>query len=326
MGNLNSSIPKEILNAFAKKQGFSLLIKGDAGTGKTTLALEILARMPNAHYISSRIQPSSLYNYFPWIKNIPKENIIDGTQIKLLYPNITKKDAFINAVKFRNIPDFIKLIYQKAEDAKDSEKPTIVVDSWDAIIGATVQEWEKKNLPGNNETILTEITRQMNVNLILVVETAQKSFLDYIIDGIIQMEKKEFHNRRIRYFTIDKLRGIKIENFKYIYTLQNGRFHYFKPLKNIKEILPNLLINYSSSTDKINTRIKDFDNLIKEGFPIRSKNPIIINENIGTDYLILGSFQNNLIVYEMLSNTPLFGIDLEEEDTENIRLRLRPIL
>ncbi|MHA1831807.1 MAG: gas vesicle protein GvpD P-loop domain-containing protein, partial [Candidatus Helarchaeota archaeon] len=198
MGILKNSIPDEILKAFDQKYGFSLLIKGDAGTGKTTFALEILARKQNAFYISSRVTPMSLYNQFPWIRNIPKENIIDGTQIDLQYTGITKKEAILNAVRFRNIPDFIKLIYHKAEESKNGEKITIVVDSWDAILGAIVQEWEKKNLPGSNETILAELTRQLNINLILIVETNEKSFLDYIVDGIITMEKIEFNSRRMR--------------------------------------------------------------------------------------------------------------------------------
>ncbi|MHA1230793.1 MAG: RAD55 family ATPase [Candidatus Helarchaeota archaeon] len=287
MGNFEGSIPPEILNAFDQKHGFSLLIKGEAGTGKTTLALEILAKKKNAIYISSRVTPESLYNQFPWIKNIPKENIIDGTQIDLKYSTVSHKEAFLHAVKFRNMPDFIKLIYRKAEEIESPEKATIVVDSWDAILGSIVQEWERKNLVGYNETILAELTRQMNINLILIAETDDKSFLDYIVDGIIRIDKTEFDEKRIRILTIEKMRGITIKNFRYLFTLKDGRFHYFRPNLNIKKILDKIEINMKDIEDKITTGIEDFDNLIDGGFSIFSKTLFLIDDTIGDEYSFL---------------------------------------
>ncbi|MHA1270101.1 MAG: RAD55 family ATPase [Candidatus Helarchaeota archaeon] len=286
MGNLNNSIPEEILNSFKGEQGFSLLIKGDAGTGKTTLALEILARMPNAIYISSRVSPQSLFNQFPWIRNIPKENIFDGTQIEVNYPDRSRKDAFINAVKFRNVPDFIKLIYAKADEVKPN-KTTIVVDSWDAILGAIVHEWEKRNIPGVSETILAELTRQMNINLILITETYEGSFLDYIVDGIIKMEKFEYDGKRMRTLTIEKLRGVTINNFKYLFTLKDGRFYFFKPLPKIKNILQKIVVKPTALENKIGTGIEDFNRLIGGGFPINSRNMFIVDKTVGSDYIIL---------------------------------------
>ncbi|MHA1752538.1 MAG: gas vesicle protein GvpD P-loop domain-containing protein [Candidatus Helarchaeota archaeon] len=317
MGILKNSIPDEILKAFDQKYGFSLLIKGDAGTGKTTFALEILARKQNAFYISSRVTPMSLYNQFPWIRNIPKENIIDGTQIDLQYTGITKKEAILNAVRFRNIPDFIKLIYHKAEESKNGEKITIVVDSWDAILGAIVQEWEKKNLPGSNETILAELTRQLNINLILIVETNEKSFLDYIVDGIITMEKIEFNSRRMRILTIEKLRGITIKNFKYLFTLKDGRFHCFTPEYRIFKLIDKIKIQPKSLKDKLNTGIKDFDELIGGGFPLGSKNIFILGENIGKDYLIL---LNPLIINQIENYKPVIHIPSFEYNSSNINI------
>jgi len=57
------SLPREINEFFQIDGGQTLLIKGLPGTGKTTLALEImnsLCREHNGLYISTRIDPRRL--------------------------------------------------------------------------------------------------------------------------------------------------------------------------------------------------------------------------------------------------------------------------
>jgi len=82
------SLPKEINEFFQIDGGQTLLIKGLPGTGKTTLALEImnsLCREHNGLYISTRIDPRRLYATNPWVeKVVPPRNVINATQTKLL--------------------------------------------------------------------------------------------------------------------------------------------------------------------------------------------------------------------------------------------------
>ena len=58
----NSKIPPELKKALSAGMGFSLLIKGEPGTGKTMLAFELLDEVgsENSVYISSRVSPSAL--------------------------------------------------------------------------------------------------------------------------------------------------------------------------------------------------------------------------------------------------------------------------
>src|SRR5713226_7680492 len=60
-----------ILN-FLDVPGQVLLIEGAPGTGKTSLALEILNQMENAHkvYVSSRVSPTKLRQHYPWIDEV----------------------------------------------------------------------------------------------------------------------------------------------------------------------------------------------------------------------------------------------------------------
>src|ERR687883_1500620 len=62
-------IPDELMQ-FVQRNTYSLLIKGSAGTGKTTLSLTILRALKiksNFFYISTRISPKQLFLYYPWL-------------------------------------------------------------------------------------------------------------------------------------------------------------------------------------------------------------------------------------------------------------------
>src|SRR5580693_6347219 len=68
-------IPKE-LEQFLRHDAFSLVVKGKAGTGKTSLALTILSmyiEKQNCLYISSRQAISELFEYYPWVQNFVSE-------------------------------------------------------------------------------------------------------------------------------------------------------------------------------------------------------------------------------------------------------------
>ncbi len=63
-------IPEEILQFFRGTGGHSLIVKGPAGTGKTTFALQLtedLDSVGSSFYLSTRVSDHSLYNQFPWL-------------------------------------------------------------------------------------------------------------------------------------------------------------------------------------------------------------------------------------------------------------------
>lgn len=63
-----SAIPREVSEAL-EAPTFSLHIKGDAGTGKTTMALELVRYLNcSAIYLSTHISPSRVYNQFHDLK------------------------------------------------------------------------------------------------------------------------------------------------------------------------------------------------------------------------------------------------------------------
>jgi len=72
----SASFPKEIVRFLSSPGGHSLILRGMAGTGKTTLALQMIEEMAavqQSYYMSTRVSDQSLFNQFPWLLEKVKE-------------------------------------------------------------------------------------------------------------------------------------------------------------------------------------------------------------------------------------------------------------
>ncbi len=77
MASKVKGIPEDLLRFFQGPGGHSLIIKGPAGTGKTTMALQLieeLGELGGSYYMSIRISDESLYNQFPWLREKLRRN------------------------------------------------------------------------------------------------------------------------------------------------------------------------------------------------------------------------------------------------------------
>jgi KaiC/GvpD/RAD55 family RecA-like ATPase len=74
-----AAFPREIITFLSNPGGHSLILRGMAGTGKTTLALQMieeLAQVQQSYYMSTRVSDQSLFNQFPWLLDKVKEGEI----------------------------------------------------------------------------------------------------------------------------------------------------------------------------------------------------------------------------------------------------------
>ncbi|NVM01860.1 MAG: hypothetical protein HWN67_05970 [Candidatus Helarchaeota archaeon] len=227
------NIPKELIDAIDKPYGYSILVKGLAGTGKSTLVLELLSRSENPLYFSTRVSPLSLEHQFPWIKEtIKAENMLDVTQLAFIAKDT--EHYFESVIKFKDLPEFLQVIYHKTKDRPNS---FVVIDAWSTLLKYSQAS---SMIEGKIESFLSEMVRQKKIKLFLVTETESETYLDYIVDGILTLKRvgfgKRFAKKRIREIHIEKLRGVEVAQHEYIFTLNNGRFRHFEPqYPNIKE-------------------------------------------------------------------------------------------
>ena len=274
--------PIEIKKALSSPIGFTLLIKGQAGSGKTSLALALLVNTINAIYLTSRLSPPSLLKQFPWLKDHNcEEDIIDASNLGFIDESIVNK--FKKQIVFHNAPEFLLKIVEITEKM---EHGTIIIDSWDAIIEKDMKE--PQEILQKVEPFLMELVRQKNYNLVLITEDKTHDYLDYLADGVVILEDIRFGMHRIRTIEMKKIRGVKCSQPEYVFSLNNGRFQYF-PKFNL--IYPSIMIKPTSIQDPninfVSTGTSDFDNLLGGGFKKGSWNFFEITHSVGQNYFAI---------------------------------------
>jgi DNA polymerase III delta prime subunit len=298
-------IPKEIKDFFGIEEGQALLIKGLPGTGKTTLALEIINTLcdkKNGVYISTRVDPQRLYATNPWISDvIPPRNVINATQNKLIK---SLKGVGREFSEYDAVLDFFKVFFDEAEEM---DNPMIVIDSWDAVLNYTAHFIE--DTQHSFEQNMCEFAGDTGIHLILVSEFADIIPLDYIVDGVVTMEQfklmgssgKDSPNgmrtRHARQIRLDKLRGVEIRQKTYTTTLHGGRFSYFEPYREHQDarIASDVVRVPDPGESRISTGIPDLD-ILTGGLKYGSCNVIEIDHGVGKRYYqILTALASNAL-------------------------------
>src|SRR5215210_1303320 len=223
-GDSTSHIPEDLMH-FIRRDTYSLLIKGFAGTGKTTLALTILNALGvknNFFYISTRISPKQLFQYYPWLKDFVEESNPKGG-------SLTREHVMMPSFEDARLDEPESLFERITNQLMDIKSPVIIIDSWDAI--ASFMDREARL---NNERVLQTWRERAGAKLIFISEQPADATLDFLVDGIVELNQSYYNNVRMRQIFLRKLRGTRIMRSSYLYTLENSIFHSFAPYKPIK--------------------------------------------------------------------------------------------
>jgi KaiC/GvpD/RAD55 family RecA-like ATPase len=225
-GDSPSHIPEDLLH-FIRRDTYSLLIKGFAGTGKTTLALTILnvlgIKNNNFFYISTRISPKQLFQYYPWLKDlIGQSKQPRGT-------SLARDHEVMSSFEDARLDEPESLFERITNQLMDIKSPIIIIDSWDAI--ASFMDREARL---NNERVLQTWRERAGAKLIFISEQPTDTTLDFLVDGIVELKQSYYNNVKMRQIFLQKLRGTRIKRPSYLYTLENSIFHSFAPYQPIK--------------------------------------------------------------------------------------------
>ena len=271
------SLPAEITQFFESSGGHSLVVRGQAGAGKTTFSLEMTEYMRNKgikpYYLSLRVSDPALYRQFPWLERLVMqrkaiqsgkeflkrtgegdlESIMESARkfLRIVFPSsasrrgaaerkeLTKLEGVVEAGMVDGDGDFsfdIQGLFPELDDLYEfvdetlPDRAFIVVDSVDALS-------EKYGI--GPMRLITAIQRDLvestGMNVIFVRESSKDDMMDYFGDGVVFLSMGDFEGRRVRVMEIKKLRGQRIENFRYIFTLENARFRVIMPESSIKK-------------------------------------------------------------------------------------------
>ena len=243
-------IPEDLLQ-FIRRDTYSLLVKGFAGTGKTTLALTILNVLGiknNFFYISTRLSPKQLFQYYPWLKDFIQQSMAHDT-------NLPRDREMMSTFEDARLDEPESLFERITNQLMDIKSPIIIIDSWEAI--ASFMDREARL---NNERVLQTWRERAGAKLIFISEQPADTTLDFLVDGIVELRQSYYNNLRLRQIFLQKLRGTRIDRPCYLYTLENSIFHSFTPYQRI-----NFETHKRNSADLFDVPTRDN---IKTGYPV----------------------------------------------------------
>ncbi len=291
-------LPKDLLN-FIQRDTYSLLVKGHAGTGKTTLALTILNAIgieSNFFYISTRISPKQLFEYYPWLGKFVMER-------EARSESITPKQELTSSFEDARLDEPESLFERITNHLMDTKSPIIVIDSWDAI--ASFMDREARL---NNERVLQTWRERAGAKLILISEQPADTTLDFTVDGIVELQQSYHGIARMRRLFLLKLRGTRICRPSYLYTLENTMFHCFEPYQQpIKFEQREKIVTSSTqilSHGYIPSGYSNLDAVLGCGFPRKSMALIELDSSINRTIIML--FLKRILSSFILNGNPVF--------------------
>ncbi|MBI2184112.1 MAG: AAA family ATPase [Thaumarchaeota archaeon] len=189
------------------------MVKGFAGTGKTTLALGMLREFKGKRrgvYLSTRVSYQSLKQQYPWVGEVlrPKDvRVVRGRAAK----NFSFKDVRLGD---------IKVLMQMALDAlSEDERPILIFDSWDAL-AKEVDQTERIKA----EKALIAAIDGRKANAIFISEEPERKSLDYLADGVVTLHYRIQDQIVLREMIVEKLRGKLVDKPVRLFTLRQGMF------------------------------------------------------------------------------------------------------
>ena len=316
-GGTPGGVPPEVITFLSGKGGRSLIIKGGAGTGKTTFGLELLERVGKPHqsyYLSTRIGDEALYRQFPWLKSTElRARILDAGKLFLdaisagpktstqELPEAEQKKiaaaremmrtfgeergpptrvdrTHLAALLKRNPMPEVENVYNRIEKALP-EKSLLVIDSLEGVTHKYGLEMEEFVM-----ALQKDLVEGSNTNVVMILEKPEAGGIEYLVDGLISIQREELDERRVRHMRLEKLRATQIGRPRYAVTLNLGRFEALG--------LPNPTVTNGSNpawrplSDPerfYSTGIPDFDALLGGGFRRGSFNAFEVDVNVGID-------------------------------------------
>ena len=299
-----------ILN-FLDVPGHVLLIEGAPGTGKTSLALEILNEMENTHkvYASSRVSPVRLRQDFPWI-----DEVIDSMTGRTARAGWLDELDDIRSTE----PDNILNIVLRLKHSK--RKALLVLDSWEGA----VRNAKEEGLSMLESSLLSELD-ESGISVVIIMETEKHDHLNYLVDGIASLSQSEVEGRRTRLLELKKLRGFEVSTLRGLFTLDRGRFTLLPQGPNNSVSHQQERLNpIPHSEEYYSTGIQDLDRILGGGVERSTLLLIDVDSNVPPRWmrLLLNIVRANFVN----QGGACFIIPTGGYSSDNVATALRPLV
>jgi len=256
----------------------TLLIKGEPGTGKTTLALELLGGFGSGVYVSSRVSRDMLMEQNPQLRDLAKRGLVSS--VSMSEANDKPKSIKFEDYRLASIEDVLISILGRPKDGNNGDL-LIVLDSWDSIVNKLDPTERMKT-----EQSLLVIAEANNVKLIFVSENESLTASDYFVDAVVKLEDDQMEGMRVRRLVWKKLRGTRIPHRSSLYTLDGGRVRIFDPTtaKFVGEYVSKKFQSLRNSETRFSSGSRDLDEFLGGGYRRGSNVIFELDNRIGENW------------------------------------------
>src|SRR3989454_253933 len=244
-------LPPELQKLLDRKS-LLLLVKGETGTGKTTAALELMARLRTSGdtvHISTRSYPDKLvFQHALFSKLAAQKNIHFFSTLEF--------DPTQFVVAHNVVSGLLRLL-------SSMDNPLVVLDSWEGIADYVPPEARMKV-----EQSLMAVLEGTGARMVLVSEHPEtNSTLDQLAEAILVLHQRVIDDRRVRELEFRKLRGVPIRQERYLFTLAGGRLRYLEPFAFTLPERTSMFRPLDNTATHMSTGSRDIDALLGGGVP-----------------------------------------------------------
>ncbi|MDG6994568.1 MAG: hypothetical protein JRN52_01485 [Nitrososphaerota archaeon] len=295
------------LESFLSPEVRTALVKGEPGTGKTLLGLELLRRCGSGVYLSSRVSQEGVFDQYPELKKLFRQG-----KIRVAGP---KASAKFQDVRFADAATMVEFILQSIGKSKE---PLVILDSWDTI----AKELDKVERMKTEKTLVAMADAQ-RARLVFISEEPASTSTDYAVDVIVTLKDENHDERRVRRIEWNKLRGSDIPQRSYLFSLSGARFNLFQPEANsFHRYEPRQFQAIKNSENFYSTGSKDLDAFFGGGMKKGARILVELGKYLGSDWSlpIVSSISCNFLLNGgCYMNIPRPGVTPEQIKESSLR-------
>jgi KaiC/GvpD/RAD55 family RecA-like ATPase len=191
-------------------------ITGGPGSGKSILSMEFLVRGAEQGekglYVTSEVSPEKLVRQMPFPG---LRGMVDNGDIVVFNTQPLPGEAATESQKF----DIVGLTYMVKHYVRNSGIRRVVFDS----VNAFVQQHESRQPLRRELNHLISMLESFGCTTLLIFEEgiSPDEFLDYMVDGVVELGRIETRHEVVRYVQVKKLRGTRHEMSKRAMEIQD---------------------------------------------------------------------------------------------------------
>jgi len=294
-------------------EGSLILLAGNPGTGKTVFGMQFLCKGAK-EYGENGIYVSFAESEDTLVHNMSK---LFGYDLKTMNGDGKVKVLDFTTVTEKGLSTILELVLREITALKAKR---LVIDSFSAMAQAFKEPIEARIILHN---ILGKMVRQLGCTILLIVEVPTGSerigvsIEEFVSDGVIVLRRDNLEGRLIREIEIEKLRGTRFENQKFLFTLHKG-FQVFPPFSHKKVENPPKFESNRGTKTHYPSGIPELDEILGgEGYPRGCSVLYELGENVPVE--ALDAVINPTIASFIMRDRGFIAVPLIEYGPEDIR-------